>query len=205
MSDNEVVEAVNAVHAAIDALKTRGAHCFEPVQFRFIETLARRAAQQPGLTRRLLDAKLLRLLAAHGEAFAQAGPAVSPPVATTRGPLAELVDQLARHAQLEPDGSPTELKTLRHFRSTWSRLSADRRLTQSLAKVPNNAGPLNSQHLVHQALSVMRELSPAYLERFMSHVDALLWLDQVNSGSALPGAETARAEGRKRPARPRSA
>ena len=53
------------------------------------------------------------------------------------------------------------------------------RLTQTLAKVPDNAGPLNTQRLMHQALSLMGDASPAYLQHFMAHVDALLTLEQL--------------------------
>ena len=81
-----------------------------------------------------------------------------------------------------PVAAPPELKALSYFRSTWSRLSTEQRLAQSAAKLPENAGPLNSQHLVHQSLVLMRDLSPGYLERFIAHVDALMWLDQVNHG-----------------------
>ncbi len=76
-------------------------------------------------------------------------------------------------------------QTLRYFRSTWSKLSAERHLSRSHATVPDNPGPLNSHHLVHQALKSMRDLSPGYLGHFMAHVDALLWLDDANAvGSA---------------------
>ncbi|RZI95914.1 MAG: DUF2894 domain-containing protein [Variovorax sp.] len=94
------------------------------------------------------------------------------------GPLAGLVDELNARApaDLEP--------TLGYLRNTWSRLSAERRLTQSLATVPGNAGPLNSHHLAHRALTVMRDISPGYLSRFVSYVDALLWLDEANSAPA---------------------
>jgi hypothetical protein len=78
------------------------------------------------------------------------------------------------------------LKALAHFRSTWARLSADRRLTQSQALVPENAGPLNSHHLVHRSLTLMRELSPEYLSRFMSYVDALLWIDTAGGERKPP-------------------
>ena len=47
--------------------------------------------------------------------------------------------------------------------------------------MPKNAAPLNSHHLVHRSLTLMRDLSPEYLDRFMSYVDALLWLDQANA------------------------
>ncbi len=79
---------------------------------------------------------------------------------------------------------PTELASLAYFRTTWSRLSAERRLTRSLETVPENAGPLNSHQLVHRALQTMRETSPGYLHRFMTYVDALLWLEQGNAGKA---------------------
>ena len=109
-----------------------------------------------------------------------------------RGALAELVDHIAP-ACVAPSAT-AELKTLGYFRSTWSRLSAERRLTQSLATVPENAGPLNSHHLVHRSLMLMRELSPEYLHRFMSYVDALLWVDRVNGGNALAASDSPRAE-----------
>ena len=73
-----------------------------------------------------------------------------------------------------------ELKAIRNYRGTWSRLRAERRLHQALALVPHNAGPLNTQRLLHQALRVMQQASPGYLLHFMAHVEGLLALDQVN-------------------------
>ncbi|RYF44640.1 MAG: DUF2894 domain-containing protein, partial [Comamonadaceae bacterium] len=88
---------------------------------------------------------------------------------------------------------PADLdETLGYLRNTWAALSAERRLTQSLATVPGNAGPLNSHHLAHRALTVMREISPGYLSRFVSHVDALLWLDQASSAPVLASAGAAK-------------
>ena len=55
-----------------------------------------------------------------------------------------------------------------------------------------NAGPLNSHHLVHRALLLMRELSPEYLNRFMSYVDSLLWIDQANGSMAAAAAASER-------------
>lgn len=187
----------------IEALRARGADRFEPVRFRFIEALARRAAVQQGDVRQRLEARLQQLLAQHASAFEQHAVVASQLAdESLLHPLAELTERLVRHAGPVQDGAAVELKTLREFRGTWARLSADRRLTQSRAKVPANAGPLNSQHLVHQALSLMRDVSPAYLDRFMAHVDALLWLDQVSAGAAPPVAGTARAEGRKKASSP---
>jgi hypothetical protein len=50
-----------------------------------------------------------------------------------------------------------------------------------LATVPKNAGPLNSHHLVHQSLTLMRELSPEYLTQFVSYVETLSWLDRAQT------------------------
>ena len=182
-------EETCAAGATIDAWRERGDHRFDPVRFRFIEALARRSTAHGGDARRILDDKLAKLLAAYGEDVAQAASAEGtasrqdPP---HRSALADLVDHVARHAPPQANGLPSspELKTLSYFRSTWSRLNADRRLTQSQASVPENAGPLNSHQLVHRSLALMRELSPEYLHRFMSYVDALSWVDQANGRRA---------------------
>ncbi|MGK6307849.1 DUF2894 domain-containing protein [Variovorax sp. DT-64] len=205
--------------ATLGAWRERGDDRLDPVRFGFIEALARRAATHHGEARRILDDKLLQLLAAYGEDLEKRRDAPVAPAALKRddppdaSPLAGLLDHIARHAAPEGEApsageavpglpaAPGELKTLGYFRSTWSRLSADRRLTQALAAVPENAGPLNSHQLVHRALTLMRELSPEYLHRFMSHVDALLWLDRANAGSASPAAEASRTDGRKKGAR----
>ena len=186
----------------LDAWRERGDHHHDPVRFRFIEALARRAAMHRGDARRILDDKLTRLLAAYGEDLdtrvSCADATANPPTPPDRSALAELVDHIGRHA------STHDVETLSYFRSTWSRLSAERRLTQSLAKLPENAGPLNSHQLVHRSLTLMRELSPEYLHRFMAYVDTLLWIDQANAGSATPGADSPRAESPRKTARAKS-
>ncbi len=202
--------------AVLDAWRAQGGHRRDPVRFRFIEALARRAAAHEGDARRILDERLAALLAAYREkleeaqcvesAAAIADTSTKHAARLPRGPLAELVEHMARQVPLQgdDDAAPTtpELKTLRYFRSTWSRLSADRRLTQSLAKVPENAGPLNSHHLVHRSLMLMHELSPEYLNRFMSYVDTLLWVDQLNASTGPAAAANApRAEGQKKTTR----
>ena len=197
--------------AMLDAWRARGEHRADPVRFRFIEAMARRAAGHEGDARRILDEKVAGLLAAYREKLEEKQRAVAgtkQEAVLTPGPLAQLVEHIARQSPLQAEGPAAtdaapapELKTLRYFRSTWSRLSADRRLTQSLAKVPDNAGPLNSHHLVHRSLMLMHELSPEYLNRFMSYVDTLLWVDQVNGSNAPAAANTPRVESKKKGAR----
>ena len=87
--------------------------------------------------------------------------------------------------------APRELASVQRFRGTWSRLSADERLRQTLAQVPPQAGPLNSLHLLHRALVGMQDIAPDYLQHFVAHVDALLWLEQVHTASlAVPSARS---------------
>jgi hypothetical protein len=209
----------------IHARRERGDHRFDPVRFRFIEALAGRAAAYRGEARRILDDKAIKLLATYEEDLARVrcvDGSPAPPAADAKqkgpldgGALAELVDDIARRASAREDGAAAsdgvpslapypELKALRYFRSTWSRLGAERRLSQSLAKVPENAGPLNSHQLVHRSLTLMHDVSPEYLNRLMSYVDVLQWLDRAHGERARAGANAPRAESGRKTARDRS-
>jgi hypothetical protein len=102
-----------------------------------------------------------------------------------RGSLGALVRQLEQHSpenihtHLEANaGSRPELKVIRNFRNTWSKLSVDKQVTQALEQAPTNAGPINSHMLVLRSLALMRDISPDYLNRFMSYADTLLCLEQ---------------------------
>jgi hypothetical protein len=99
--------------------------------------------------------------------------------------LGALVRQLEQHAPEQTDarlkgnvGPRSELKTIRNFRNTWSKLSVDKQVAQALEQAPANAGPINSHMLVLRSLALMRDISPDYLNRFMSYADTLLSLDQ---------------------------
>ena len=211
----------------LDALRARGAGHFDPVGFRFIEALARRAAAHRDDARHLLNSRVSDVLAEFSERFDRAERQARDALARGTARFPEAGDTLRRHydaadfgglhrllAMLEAQGgsrplagllahigrhmpevagrepaestrgvvdSPGELKSLSYFRSTWSRLKVERQLSQAFAQAPANAGPLNSHFLVLQSLRLMRNISPDYLEQFMSYVDALLWLDQADS------------------------
>ena len=99
--------------------------------------------------------------------------------------LSALVRQLEQHSaekeepQIEQaEVSRIELKTIRNFRNTWSKLSVDKQVAQALEQAPKNAGPINSHMLVLRSLALMRDIAPDYLTRFISYADTLLCLEQ---------------------------
>ncbi|MCA8277561.1 DUF2894 domain-containing protein [Burkholderia sp. AU30280] len=193
------------VRAMLDAWREQGADRLDPVRFHRIDALERRAAALEGDARVLLDARLATLLEGFAEVVARAGePAAASGAADApaRGALAELVERLARDAQADRRGLDPEL--VDYFRSMWSKVRTEQQYRQSLDQVPRNAGPLNSNSLVHRSLATMRELSPAYLQQFLSYVDALAWLEDLAGGGAQPEKEAPRAKAVKKVARSRS-
>ena len=113
---------------------------------------------------------------------------------------------LAAPLPLADTAAPRPLKSVARFNGTWSRLRVEERLRQALAQVPAQAGPLNSSQLVRRTLLAMRELSPAYLDAFMAHVDTLQALEQAtglaDAPPTAPGGSAPAPEARRRaPAR----
>jgi len=163
-----------------------------PVRTHFIEALERRSANHSGQARALLDARLSGLIAQSADSASAAAPVDRKPL---RGPLGELADSMAR------DARPAAPEMLDYFRKTWASLRTENQLRQSLGQVPQNAGPLNSNSLVHRSLSLMRELSPGYLQHFLSYADALSWMEQLGGGEAPASKESPRAAAGRKSAR----
>jgi hypothetical protein len=108
-------------------------------------------------------------------------------------PLAQLNAYIrgARAAAAEPPAEgevpdPHELRSVRRFRRAWDRSQALERVDHAAARLPANAGPLNSHMLVLRSLDLMRELSPEYLRRFLVQLETLQWLE--DAGARLPKA-----------------
>jgi len=116
------------------------------------------------------------------------------PSAEAASPLASLLAYLAEQAPHKYAGKPPgsalneELPEVDYFQKTWSRLSTGLRLQQSQRQVPENAGPLNSSHLIHRSLLLMQERSPGYLQHFLSYIDTLSWMEQLTADTTLPPA-----------------
>lgn len=205
---NDESDPISAARATLDAWRERGADRLEPVRFHFINALARRAAGHSGEARRILDDRLAGLLEAYARQIEGAASATAYAYARTHSAvsanepahetLKSLVDSIARQPALSTIGLPRsasypELAELDYFREVWSKVRTEKQMRQSLEQVPGNAGPLNSSSLVHRALSLMREVSPGYLKQFLSYVDALSWMEQINGGAAPAGKDTPRA------------
>ncbi|MDR5774614.1 MULTISPECIES: DUF2894 domain-containing protein [unclassified Caballeronia] len=159
--------------AMLDEWRVQGDDRVSPLRFAFIDSLERRTSAERGEARRLLDARLQALLHDYAREVELAAP-VEPSRKVENTPLAVLVaDMNARVAH----ASQSEL--LEYFREVWARLSAEQRLNESLARVPKNAGPLNSSSLVHRSLALMREVSPAYLQHFLAYLDGLSWMEEM--------------------------
>ena len=210
---------------ARDAARARDAHERDPVRSRLAQALARRALAHEGQARRVIDERVAAIVQSLSQLAAQGETAHVVAPSAGRGALAALVAHAAGHrgnpqgaapaaaprttaprAATPPPqvtGAAADTQTVQFFKRTWSRLSADQRLAQSRAALPENAGPLNSQHLVHRALVLMRELSPEYLEHFVGYIDALQWLEQASEAATqeLTAARAAQARPRSMAAR----
>lgn len=185
----------------LDSLRAAGADHHDPARFHYLEALARRMQAHPPAVQQLLQQKLQAAVAtyaerAHAVAAAQA---TLPARALEPSPLAQLNRDLAARAQADAahvrvseSASMSEMKSVRQFSEVWSKISAEQQVAQALHKGPENAGPLNSHKLMLRSLSLMRGLSPDYLRRFLSQMDALLWLEQTNAELARPAPRAAR-------------
>ncbi|NYT86788.1 DUF2894 domain-containing protein [Pollutimonas harenae] len=208
-------ESSESIDRQLEDWRKRGHDQLAPLRFHFIEALSRRASHQNGAARRWLNERLSTQLQAYQDEVVepaqqteqQRSETQTDPV--TAGPLAEL---LAYTASLTPEShsaSPVSSKIVQHgslsldsalidyFREAWARVSANGLLRQSRAQVPDNAGPLNSSSLAHRALIVMREQSPGYLHHFLSYIDALSWMEQLNDERKRASAKPAVAGKRK--------
>lgn len=195
---------MSGLQARIAALRSAGAARLDPVRFAYLEALARRLAGQREPVGALLHERLARALSEYeqrlpGEPVQPAPrrlPAAAP--APACAPLAELNAHLrrsvsARTAAALPGETPhdNELASVQRFRQAWLAGRSDEQVAQALGRKPANAGPLNSHALVLHSLALMRELSPDYLRRFLTHVETLQWLEAAGEKPVPPRSRAA--------------
>lgn len=208
---------VNDARTQLEAWRAERADRLDPVRFHFIDALEKRAAHQQGEVRRLLDGRLALLIEAYAGDLEQAAARKDDPQRNERhrGALGALVDQLTHHAvasdaesvtgETTPDAAYPALATLDEFRQIWSQVRTQSQVRQSLKQAPTDAGPLNSSALVHRSIALMRELSPGYLQHFLSYVDDLAWIEQMSARGMASVKEAAPASSARKRSRAKAA
>lgn len=185
------MSAAASTDALLHTLRDAGAARLDAVGWHYIEVLAERTRTQTGPAQVLLSQKLHRALTdvQTRMANAPAAPVLAP--GASPSPLALLLQEMTPPVN-RPSATAAvpqwsgESPRVRQFRKQLRRISVQKQVSQAIAQAPVNAGPINSHMLVLRALGVMRDISPDYLNRFMSHVDTLLCLDEAEKLKALP-------------------
>ncbi len=77
-----------------------------------------------------------------------------------------------------------DIPSVRRFRQSLEKISSEKRVVQAINEAPENPGPLNQHRLAIQSLSILRDLSPRYLSRFVSYTSTLQWLEQAGKKHA---------------------
>lgn len=171
----------------------------DPVGWHYIMVLAERTRNQTGPAHALLQAKLNTAVTQLQLRLAKPQTPSTLPSSQTPSPLSALLqDMAAPSAQrpLSPSGhGRMDNPRVEEFRQQLGKISIQKQVTQAIAQAPQNAGPINSHMLVLRSLGLMRDLSPDYLNRFMSYVDTLLILE--DSGQSKPASKKPQAKGQR--------
>ncbi len=196
MSDNrpELPNSASASLALLESLRAAGAARFDAVGWHYIETLAERAGSCNAAAQARLHEKLTQALL-QLQARLDSPPQPAGAVTPSPSPLATLLHDRALRSPMTPAGmtSPfgpampasgwrAESPQVQQFKKQLQQLRVQKQVTQAIAQAPHNAGPINSHMLVLRSLALMRDASPDYLNRFMTHVDTLFHLAEAGSG-----------------------
>lgn len=183
--------AAEHIAELLEALQARGAAQHDPVGWHYIQTLAERNNASSGSAQALLADKLRQALG-NFKAQMQAAPRARSATAHPARPsaLATLLRDMAQHRPDSAAGKPANWRAdsprIQQFRQQLGKIHVQKQVSQAIAQAPHNAGPINSHMLVLRSLSLMRDISPDYLNRFMGYIDTLLCLDEVGQGKAAP-------------------
>lgn len=185
------------------SLQQVGADRLDPMRWQQLQALARRLPSQPEPVRQLLHARLQEGLQALAQRVQTQSAHIGvdtnlalPSKAASESPLRSLTTYLeSLRTQDAPSGlevdavDPAQMKSVRRFSEAWSKIAVQQQLDRAIGRAPEQAGPLNSHRLMLRSLTLMRDLSPDYLRRFLAQMETLLWLDQVNQSLTLTDAK----------------
>lgn len=200
LTDSDLHAQVEVLHARLQSWQATQSHeMADTVRVKHIERLLSRLHDQPVAVQQALAAKVDKALDALVQGAMTDGqrppPETTPVLARKPSPLADLPAYIESRLQqqqpptqdpFESDAVSSEMKSVRRFSEVWSRIAAETQVKQAVGRGPENAGPLNSHMLMLRSLTLMKHLSSDYLRRFLSEMDTLLWLEQLNQKHALP-------------------
>ncbi|MBN8923684.1 MAG: hypothetical protein BGP10_07425 [Rhodanobacter sp. 68-29] len=202
------------VHARLAAWREQGTDRIDPLRFALMDAMARRALRHDGQVRKQLDARLQELADAYAGLLADQ-PEATPPHHADESPMQQLLAQFANAPRLDgvPQAVPmartrdeapiadiAPMPALDEFQQLWSRIRIDSLLRQCLDSLPEDAGPLHSRVLAYRAMTLMRDVSPEYLQHFVAYADVLTWMEHA-AGRAVAGGDADGAASVRKPAR----
>jgi len=196
------MSAASPADTLMQRLRDANAPRLDSVGWHYIETLAQRSRAQTGPAQILLQNKLLHALQVFEQRMAQTTETHQstplPSSQTAPSVLALLLREMAPPAlaALEATSSSRlglqpESPRVRQFRKQLRQISVHKQVSKAIAQAPHNAGPINSHMLVLRALGLMRDISPDYLNRFMTHLDTLLCLQAAEQTRPTPAKSSA--------------
>lgn len=188
----------------LQALRQSGADRFDPVRFRYLESLEQRL-QTKGLTegrhwqalRQAVSDYTARSHQAETAFPSSDSPKGSPladllkvldqpsdsPAPVYRSTLEERVFGTTRTAEHTPTShsseAPRPLKAMARVKADQGARGVQARIRQAIESPPKEAGPMNAHRLVSRAIAEMQTLSPEYLRRFANYADTLMALEQL--------------------------
>lgn len=199
--------SLQALADRLAELQTQGIDQQAPVRFAYLQALVQQAQSRNEPVSLRLQAKISQGLDAfpvqpHSACDAAQSPGSAHALRQLQHRLrGESEDVDSRH-MMRSAPAPVTLKSVDVLRDTWVELKQTQRVTEAICQPPENAGPLNSHHLVIRSLETLRSVSPAYLAQFMDYVDTVLLLQPApvhESARARKSAESKpKAKARKR-------
>lgn len=191
--------------ARLAALRMQGADHNAPVRFAYLEDLLLRARTRGGPVAERLLVRVAQGLEQFESGLGKRGAKEErvPVSQVLRGLQNQLQGEAPGEAATPPSnpilsGAPMTLKSVDVLRDTWVKLKQSQRVTEAICQPPENAGPLNSHHLVIRSLETLRNLSPAYLAHFMEYVDTVLLLQPAPVQESARARKSAEARGKAR-------
>ncbi len=86
--------------------------------------------------------------------------------------------KLNKHEEQAAPAAFAQLRSSKRFKAIQGQYQLEQLVHLSKEESPENPGPLNPQMLAIKAITLMHEISPAYLKRQVAQLETLFWLQQ---------------------------